>query len=135
MTRLFLSLLAFASSLTPSHGLDQATLDLSLEPPILNTNPGPEYDAANRPGNMIIGLDRTPKGRLWAAWIGNGDSANGFLMLASSDNGGKSWIKTEKFTGVPENTLVQNIICSQHFETPPMLFSIIIAMEILNLIC
>ncbi len=43
---------------------------------------------------MIIGLDRTPKGRLWAAWIGNGDSANGFLMLSSSDNGGKSWSKT-----------------------------------------
>jgi predicted neuraminidase len=94
MTRLLLStLLALAASLKPCPGLDQATLDLALEAPALNTNPGPEYADANRPGNMIIGLDRTPKGRLWAAWIGNGDSANGFLMLASSDNGGKSWSK------------------------------------------
>ena len=63
MNRLLLStLLALAASLKPCPGLDQATLDLSLEPPTLNTNPGPEYDAANRPGNMIIGLDRTPKG-------------------------------------------------------------------------
>ena len=52
--------------LAPLFALDQPTLDLALEPPALNTNPGPEYDAANRPGNMIIGLDRTPKGRLWA---------------------------------------------------------------------
>ena len=91
MYRTFLLLLASCLSLA---ALDQATLDLSLEPPTLNTNPGPEYDAATRPGNMIIGLDLTPKGRLWAAWIGNGDSANGFLMLSSSDNGGKSWSKT-----------------------------------------
>ena len=88
MYQTLLFLLASCLSLT---ALDQATLDLALEPPALNTNPGPEYADANRPGNMIIGLDRTPKGRLWAAWIGNGDSANGFLMLSSSDNGGKSW--------------------------------------------
>jgi hypothetical protein len=62
MTRLLLStLLALAASLTPCPGLDQATLDLALEAPTLNTNPGPEYADANRPGNMIIGLDRTPK--------------------------------------------------------------------------
>ena len=33
--------------------LDQATLDLALEPPALNTNPGPEYAAANRPGPRL----------------------------------------------------------------------------------
>jgi hypothetical protein len=70
--------------------LDQATLDLSLEPPALNTHPGPEYSAANRPGTMVIGIERTPRGRLWAAWIGNGDSPDGFLMLASSDDGGQT---------------------------------------------
>jgi len=67
--------------------------DLSLEPPVVNTQPGPEYANAVRPGNMIIGIDRTPKGRLWAAWIGNGDSPNGFFMLATSDDEGKSWSK------------------------------------------
>jgi len=72
---------------------DKALLDLSLEPPAINTNPGPEYDDAVRPGNMIIGIDRTPKGRLWSAWVGNGDSPNGFFMLASSDDEGKTWSK------------------------------------------
>jgi len=68
-------------------------LDLSLEPPVVNTDPGPEYDADQRPGNMIIGIDRTPKGRLWAAWVGNGDSPNGFFILATSDDDGKTWGK------------------------------------------
>lgn len=67
--------------------------DLSLDPPVINTQPGPEYADAVRPGNMIIGMDRTPKGRLWAAWVGNGDSPNGFFMLATSDDGAKSWSK------------------------------------------
>jgi predicted neuraminidase len=72
---------------------NKAMLDLSLEPPVINTKPGPEYDDQVRPGNMIIGIDRTPKGRLWAAWVGNGDSPNGFFMLATSDDDGKSWSK------------------------------------------
>lgn len=67
--------------------------DLGLEAPVVQTAPGPEYADQVRPGNMIIGMDRTPKGRLWAAWVGNGDSPNGFFMLASSDDDGKSWSK------------------------------------------
>ena len=27
------------------------------------------------------------------AWVGNGDSPNGFFMLATSEDGGKSWSK------------------------------------------
>lgn len=88
---LLLSLFALSSGPLLAEGLPAAVLDLSLEPPVVNTAPGPEYDDAVRPGNMIIGLDRTPKGRLWAAWVGNGDSPNGFFMLASSDDGGKTW--------------------------------------------
>lgn len=72
---------------------DKALLDLALEPPVINTTPGPEYDDAVRIGNMIIGIDRTPKGRLWSCWVGNGDSPNGFFMLASSDDNGKTWSK------------------------------------------
>ena len=61
-------LLLLGSSLSLA-ALDQATLDLALEPPALNTNPGPEYADANRPGNMIIGLDRTPKGQIGRAHV------------------------------------------------------------------
>ncbi len=68
-------------------------LDLSLEPPVINPKPGPEYADEVRVGNMIIGIERTPKGRLWACWVGNGDSPNGFFMLATSDDGGAKWSK------------------------------------------
>lgn len=73
--------------------LSPATLDLSLEPPAINVAPGPEYDDHVRTGNMIIGIERTPKGRLWACWVGNGDNPNGFFMLATSDDGGAKWSK------------------------------------------
>lgn len=73
--------------------LSKELLDLSLEPPVVNTSPGPEYDDQVRPGNMIIGIERTPKGRLWACWVGNGDNPNGFFMLATSDDGGTKWSK------------------------------------------
>ena len=71
----------------------KAMLDLALEPPLINTKPGPEYDDQARMGNMIIGIERTRQGRLWACWVGNGDSPNGFFMLATSDDGGVTWSK------------------------------------------
>ena len=73
--------------------LPQSVLDLSLEPPVINTRPGQEYADEVRTGNMIIGVERTPKGRLWACWVGNGDNPNGFFMLATSDDGGTQWSK------------------------------------------
>jgi predicted neuraminidase len=86
-----LTLLLAPAAARSAQDVGPALLDLALEPPVINTRPGPEYDDAVRPGNMVIGIDRTPKGRLWAAWVGNGDSPNGFFLLASSDDGGKSW--------------------------------------------
>jgi predicted neuraminidase len=89
----FPTLFLFAFAALPLAARDKAMLDLSLEPPLINTHPGPEYADEVRPGNMIIGMDRTPKGRIWAAWVGNGDSPNGFFMLGTSDDNGKSWSK------------------------------------------
>ncbi|MEP6671243.1 MAG: sialidase family protein [Chthoniobacter sp.] len=83
-------LLCAADETVPSKEL----LDLSLEPPVINTHPGPEYADQVRPGNMIIGMERTAKGRLWACWVGNGDNPNGFFMLATSDDDGATWSKS-----------------------------------------
>ena len=66
--------LILAAITLPLFAQDQAMLDLAFEPPAVNTKPGAEYDDVVRTGNMIIGIDRTPKGRLWAAWMGNGDN-------------------------------------------------------------
>jgi predicted neuraminidase len=94
-TTLFISasILAFcaAAGFAEDAPLSPALLDLSLEPPALNTHPGPEYADQVRPGNMVIGLERTAKGRLWACWVGNGDNPNGFFLLATSDNDGATW--------------------------------------------
>jgi predicted neuraminidase len=83
-------------------------LDLSLEPPVINTRPGPEYDDQVRVGNMIIGIERTPKGRLWACWVGNGDSPNGFFMLAASDDGGATWGKPRLVIDPADGTYESN---------------------------
>ncbi len=73
--------------------LPREVLDLSLEPPLVDTVPGPQYDDAARGANMIIGIERTPRGRLWACWVGNGDSPNGYFLLATSEDGGATWSK------------------------------------------
>jgi predicted neuraminidase len=93
--RLLFVLLAFAVQpvVRAETPLTAAQLELSLEPPALITQPGAQYADEARPGNMIIGIERTPKGRLWACWVGNGDSPNGFFMVASSDDGGAHWSK------------------------------------------
>jgi predicted neuraminidase len=71
--------------------LPTSVLDLALVAPEVQTVIAPKYADQVRIGNMILGIDQTPKGRLWAAWVGNGDSANGFFMLASSDDAGAKW--------------------------------------------
>ena len=50
-------------------------LDRSLEPIPINQNPGPEYAATVLNYAMARGIELTPRGRLWAAWIAGGDSA------------------------------------------------------------
>ena len=37
---------------------------------------------------MIIGMDRTPKGRIWGCWTGTGDKKDGYFLLATSDDDG-----------------------------------------------
>ncbi len=69
----------------------EAVADLALVPPPLNTNPGPEYGAANERWAMNNGVALTPKGRLWASWIGGGDSPEAYTVCTFSDDGGETW--------------------------------------------
>ena len=68
-----------------------ALLERGLETPRLNTAPLPEYGYDRLDYGMTIGIERTPGGRLWACWVGGGDSEKGFFVLASSDDNGESW--------------------------------------------
>lgn len=67
--------------------------DLALIPPKLNTAPLPKYDYDQLDYGMTIGIERTPKGRLWACWVAGGDSPKAFFVLATSDDNGETWSK------------------------------------------
>lgn len=93
-------------------------LELSMQPPTLITTPGPEYSDEQRDYGMTIGIDRTPKGRLWAAWVAGGDSDKGYFVLATSDDDGRTWSKPrlvidppEAPTGLRRRILVGNLWC------------------------
>lgn len=61
------------------------------ELPVVIANPGTAFQDDARPGAMILGMDRTPNGRIWACWTGTGDRPDGYLLLATSDDGGRTW--------------------------------------------
>ena len=65
--------------------------DYALEPPRLNTSPGARYDYDQLDYGMTIGIERTPTGRLWAAWVAGEDGPAAFFVLASSDDDGLTW--------------------------------------------
>ncbi len=97
--------LAFLFSLTATifaEPLPPAILDLPLQPAAINTNPGPEYSDEQRDYAMVIGMDRTPKGRLWAAWVAGGDSPRAYFVAATSDDEGRTWSKPRLVIDPPD---------------------------------
>lgn len=77
----------------PLAGVAVDAPDPRLEPPVINTRPGPEYQADVRCAGMVIGMDRTRGGRIWGCWTGTGDNVESYFILATSDDGGTTWSK------------------------------------------
>jgi predicted neuraminidase len=67
--------------------------------PVLIPNPGAEFQDEARSGAMIIGMDRTAKGRIWGCWTGTGDKRDGYFLLATSDDDGAKWSKPRLAVG------------------------------------
>lgn len=97
-----LSLLVTASAAEPNPDTSLSKMspaevrrvaDFALIPPVLNTSPLPQYDYDKLDYGMTIGIERTPKGRLWACWVAGGDSPKAFFVLATSDDDGATWSK------------------------------------------
>ena len=91
---------AFAAGPNPETSLTKMSpaevrrvADFALVPPVLNTSPLPQYDYDKLDYGMTIGIERTPKGRLWACWVAGGDSPKAFFVLATSDDDGETWSK------------------------------------------
>ena len=68
-------------------------------PPVIITAPGAEFQDAVRPGAMIIGMDRTPTGRIWGCWTGTGDKPDSYFILATSEDDGVTWSKPRLVVG------------------------------------
>jgi predicted neuraminidase len=80
-------------------GLQPAALRAEeAEVPSVLLNPGAEYQDEARSGAMIIGMDRTPQGRIWVCWTGTGDKKDGYFILATSDDG-VTWSKPRLVVG------------------------------------
>src|SRR5688572_654898 len=75
----------------PTPRVPRKVPDLALDPVPPDTSPGKEYTSATLDYAMVIGIDRTPKGRLWAAWVAGGDSEKGLFVAASSNDDGATW--------------------------------------------
>ncbi|MCA9177500.1 MAG: exo-alpha-sialidase, partial [Planctomycetales bacterium] len=69
----------------------EAIAEHALVAPIPNTSPLPQYGYDRLDYGMTIGIERTPRGRLWACWVAGGDSPKAFFVLASSDDDGETW--------------------------------------------
>ncbi|MBQ3260187.1 MAG: exo-alpha-sialidase [Alistipes sp.] len=65
--------------------------DPAAEKIAVNTTPSEEYGAKNIDFAKLTDIEVLDNGRLWASVLGGGENEKGFLLLAYSDNKGKSW--------------------------------------------
>src|SRR5690349_19848618 len=70
--------------------------DLGLQPPRIITNPSSEYARNERGSQGVAGIERSPKGRLWATWYtAKGtrgvENPNSYVTLATSADDGRTW--------------------------------------------
>ncbi|HLW86665.1 MAG TPA: sialidase family protein [Candidatus Sulfotelmatobacter sp.] len=79
--------------------------DFALQPPPINTSPGPEYASWTRMYQGIPGIERTARGRLWAAWDA-GDVDEGpmnYVAVVTSSDDGKNWSEPKLVIDPPGN--------------------------------
>lgn len=85
--------LSFSFLLLPSGGLLNAAEDPALVPANVIANPGERHAPSTRQFQGIPGMAVTHEGRLWAVWYGGGSGPGpgNYVMLANSDDGGRTW--------------------------------------------
>lgn len=82
--------------------------DLALPQATVILSPGPDYSETARVWQGIPGIERAPKGRLWATWY-SGDEGEGaignYAFVATSGDDGKHWSKPIVIEG-PKGTKI-----------------------------
>jgi hypothetical protein len=87
----------------------------------MNTSPLPAYDYDQLDYGMTIGIERTPGGRLWAAWVGGEDGPRAFMVAATSDDNGETWSKPRLAVDSQSRTLpIPRSVIVGHFWTDPL---------------
>ncbi|MCO5239417.1 MAG: glycoside hydrolase [Chitinophagaceae bacterium] len=95
--------------------------DLALIPPAINTSPLPKYDYNTQHYVMSLTIERTTGGRLWAAWIGECDCANSYLLAATSDDNGETWSKPRLVIDARSQSIpIQRTVIIGNFWTDPL---------------
>ncbi len=94
--KLFLISLVATIALQSTNIFADETVETLL--PSVISNPGAEFQDEARTGAMIIGMDRTPHGRIWGCWTGTGDKKDGYFLLATCDDG-VTWSKPRLAVG------------------------------------
>jgi hypothetical protein len=79
--------------------------DLALQAPRILTDLGPNHVKSSRGAQGVPAIERTAKGRLWAAWYaGRGkrgvESSSSYCVLATSGDDGRTW--SERLVVQPE---------------------------------
>jgi predicted neuraminidase len=99
---LFCCTLAVTVSLT-ARAQEPQDGDTALAPPLVITNPGPEYGGDTRAFQGIPGIERATNGRLWATWYGGGptEGPENYCMLATSGDDGQTWSDVVLVVDVP----------------------------------
>lgn len=65
--------------------------DPAMTAPVIRDKFDRKYKMKNLTYGMSIGIERTPKGRIWACWVAGGDDQDAFFCLSYSDSDGKKW--------------------------------------------
>ncbi|WP_269522716.1 sialidase family protein [Coraliomargarita parva] len=65
----------------------------ALDAPEIIENPGPEFQPDQRPFQGIPTIERSPNGKLWAAWYAGGDweSWQNYVVVVTSEDDGVTW--------------------------------------------
>lgn len=85
---------SFGAYAQDSQDLFRICDSLAMQPPVIREMTKVDkakYSVKNLDYGMTIGIERTPKGRIWNCFVGGGDNADAFFVLNWSDNGGKKW--------------------------------------------
>jgi hypothetical protein len=84
--------LGYGAELASAPGYPQPHPDALIAPNVI-ADPGSEYSDDFRAYQGVPTIERTPGGRLWAAWFGGGqgEDKNNYIMLVTSADDGSNW--------------------------------------------